>query len=124
MSITVINKPSIKEISQRKLETYDKYSQVIQWGRSYPIEFASRFMGVELLDMQKYAIYNSWTKDFVLWLKSRNAGKTTELAVYSMLRSMLFPFHVTYFLGNTGDQAKETYKKVEKITKKESLEAL
>ena len=118
-NITIYNKPSNKEISQRKLETYDRYSQVIQWGRSYPIEFASRFMGIELLDMQKYAIYNSWTKDFVLWLKSRNAGKTTELAIYTMLRSALFPFHVTYFLGNTGDQAKETYKKVEKITKKE-----
>jgi hypothetical protein len=119
MSTTIINRPSKKEISQRKLETYDKYCKVIQWGRSYPIEFSSRFMGIELLDMQKYAIYNSWTKDFVLWLKSRNAGKTTELAIYTMLRSALFPFHVTYFLGNTGDQAKETYKKVEKITKKE-----
>lgn len=119
MAITIINTPSQKEISQRKLETYDKYSKVIQWGRSYPIEFSSRFMGVELLDMQKYAIYNSWTKDFVLWLKSRNAGKTTELAIYTMLRSMLFPFHVSYFLGNTGDQAKEVYKKVEKIAKNE-----
>lgn len=79
MAITIINKPSNKEISQRKLETYDKYSQVIQWGRAYPIEFASRFMGIELLDMQKYAIYNSWTKDFVLWLKSRNAGKGNTL---------------------------------------------
>ena len=119
MSITLINKPSQKEISQRKLETYDKYSKVIQWGRAYPVEFTSRFMGIELLDMQKYAFYNSWARDFVLWLESRNAGKTTKLAVYTMTRSLLFPFHVTYFLGNTGDQAKEVYKKVEKIAKKE-----
>lgn len=265
MSITLINKPSQKEISQRKLETFDKYSKVIQWGRAYPVEFTSRFMGIELLDMQKYAFYNSWSRDFVLWLESRNAGKalaldtplpspngfttvgeikvgdtlydengqpttvtflspiyfnhlcyevvfedgehiiadhehnwhiyvfngnsfieevcntfkvkeylnqyveigvpdflhsskkykriisvtqtktvatrclqvdsprhlflcgnkdtvthnTTKLAVYTMTRSLLFPFHVTYFLGNTGDQAKEVYKKVEKIAKKE-----
>lgn len=119
MDITIINKPSQKEISQRKLETYDKYSKVIQWGRSYPIEFSSRFMGIEYLDIQKYAIYNSWVKDFVLWLESRNAGKTTKLGGYTMLRSMLFPFHATYFLGNTGDQAKEVFKKIEKIAKKE-----
>lgn len=268
MSITILNKPSNKEISQRKLETYDKYSKIIQWGRAYPVEFTSRFMGIELLDMQKYAFYNSWSRDFVLWLESRNAGKalaldtpiptstghttivelnvgdkilneygkpttitflspiffnhncyelefddgekivadeshnwmiprivtkdrfeiqcndvfttlrlfkmlnegyriyvpdnfsfkglkeivnitktksvptrclqvnnsshlflcgkngivthnTTKLAVYTMARSLLFPFHVTYFLGNTGDQAKEVYKKVEKIAKKE-----
>ena len=263
MSITIHKTLSHKEISQRKLETYDKYSKVIQWGRAYPVEFASRFMGIELLDMQKYAFYNSWSRDFVLWLESRNAGKaldlntiiptsngykkldelklgddilnefgkptkvvflspiyfnhvcykiifedgesitsdenhlwsvnlyndfgyskliintkeifdkinhgfnvsvpdflslgnkritsikltksvpvrclqvdnkshlflcgkngtvthnTTKLSVYTMLRSLLFPFHVTYFLGNTGDQAKEVFKKIEKIAKKE-----
>jgi hypothetical protein len=119
MSITAYSKPSQKEISQRKLETYDKYCKVINWGRAYPVEFASRFFGIELLDNQKYAIYNSWTKDFVLWLESRNAGKTTQIAIYTMLRSILIPLHATYFLGNTGDQAKETFKKLEKIAKKE-----
>lgn len=79
MSITLLTKPSQKEISQRKLETYDKYSKVIQWGRAYPVEFTSRFMGIELLDMQKYAFYNSWSRDFVLWLESRNAGKALAL---------------------------------------------
>ena len=260
MSTSVYIKPTQKEISQRKLEAYDKYCQVINWGRAYPVEFASRFFGIELLDNQKYAIYNSWTKDFVLWLESRNAGKalaldtiiptpngyttmgelkvgdyvfnekgeptkvvytseiflghdcyevefedgekivadadhlwnvidedgdstvantralmstlshkvigvpsvcstnafkriisirktnsvptkciqvdnprklylcgkkntvthnTTQIAIYTMLRSTLIPLHATYFLGNTGDQAKETFKKIEKIAKKE-----
>lgn len=119
MSVEIYSKPTKKEISQRKLETYDKYCKVINWGRAYPVEFCSRFMGIELLDFQKYVIYNSWFREFILWLKSRNAGKTTEMAIYTMLRSLLIPFHVTYFLGNTGEQAKETYKKIEKIAKKE-----
>lgn len=119
MSLTVINKKNQKEISQRKLETYEKYAQVINWGRGYPVEFCSRFMGIELLDIQKYAIYNSWFRDFIIWLESRNAGKSTQIAIYSMLRSLLIPFHSTYFLGNTGEQAKETYKKIEKLAKKE-----
>lgn len=119
MSLTIINQQSKKEISQRKLETYEKYMQVINWGRAYPVEFASRFMGVELLDLQKYAIYNAWFGEFIAWLESRNAGKSTKLAIYTMLRSLLIPFHSTYFLGNTGEQAKETFKKIEKLAKKE-----
>lgn len=119
MSLTIINKQSNKEISQRKLETYEKYMQIINWGRAYPVEFCSRFMGVELLDLQKYAIYNAWFSEFIAWLESRNAGKSTKLAIYTMLRSLLIPFHATYFLGNTGEQAKETFKKIEKLAKKE-----
>ena len=68
MSLTIINKQSNKEISQRKLETYEKYMQIINWGRAYPVEFCSRFMGVELLDLQKYAIYNAWFSEFIAWL--------------------------------------------------------
>ena len=44
MSLTIINKQSKKEISQRKLETYEKYMQVITWGRGHPVEFCSRFI--------------------------------------------------------------------------------
>ena len=119
MPLTIINTRSAKEISQRKLETYEKYMRVINWGRAYPVEFCSRFMGVELLDMQKYAIYNAWFRDFICWLQSRNAGKTTMIAVYTMLRSMLIPFHSTYFLGNSGSQSKEIFTKIERLTKKE-----
>lgn len=119
MSLTVINRSSIKEISRRKLEVYSKYCQVIQWGRQNPVKFAERFMGIPLLDVQAYMITNTWPVDFALWLECRNAGKSTQMAIYTMLRSMLFPFHSTYFLGNTGDQAKETFSKIEKIVKRE-----
>ena len=108
--ITALSVCSSKEISQRKLETYHRYTRVINWGRRYPVEFCRRFMGVELLDLQKFAIYNSWTKDFILWLESRNAGKTSKMAIYAMLRSLLIPFHVTYILGNSGEQSKEVIK--------------
>lgn len=52
----IIPKESKKEFSQRKLETYDKYCRVINWGRKYPVAFAERFFGIELLDYQKYMI--------------------------------------------------------------------
>ena len=117
--MTIISKPTKKEVSERKLETYSRYNEIIQWGRAYPVEFCSRFLGVELLDNQKYIIYGSWFCEFALWLMARNGGKTTLLAIYTMLRSLLIPFHNTYFLGNTGEQAKEVFKKIEQIAKHE-----
>ena len=119
MSLTILNRETAKDISQRKLETYEKYLKVINWGRNNPIPFIERFMGVSLLDIQSYAIANSWNRDFLLWLESRNAGKSAKLGIYTMARSLLFPLHITYFLGNTGDQAKDTFKKIEKLAKKE-----
>jgi len=117
--ITYVSVPTGTEISQRKLETYARYIQVLDWGRKYPIQFAERFMGIELLDFQKYLMLESWTKDFIGWLVCRNGGKTTEAGIYTMLRSLLLPFHATYFLGNTGDQSKEVFLKIEKIAKRE-----
>ena len=76
-------------------------------------------MGLELLDFQKYIMLGSWTKEFLGWLVCRNGGKTTEAGIYTMLRSLLLPFHATYFLGNTGEQAKEVFNKIEKIAKNE-----
>ena len=114
-----INVKTKKEITQRKLETYDRYMKVINWGRKYPVPFCSRILGLEMLDFQKYMIYNTWFAAFALWLVCRNGSKTTELSIYTMLRSMLFPFHATYFLGNSGEQSKETFKKIEKIAKRE-----
>ena len=119
MALTIITKPTDKEISARKMETYEKYAKVIVWGRTHPSAFAARFMGVELLDFQKYIIENSWNRDFALWLISRNGSKSSSLAIYTMEKSLLFPFHATYFLGNTGEQAKDTFKKIEKLAKKE-----
>lgn len=79
MSLSIVVRPGCKEVSQRKLEIYDKYCQIIQWGRQNPIQFASRFMGVETLDLQAFVIANTWPADFALWLESRNAGKALAL---------------------------------------------
>lgn len=106
-------KPSQKEISQRKLENYDKYVKVIQWGRGDPIRFCSRFMGIELLDIQKYAIYNSWTRDFNLWLESRNAGKAlaldTKIPTPNGFTTMGELKVGDYVLSESGNPTKVTY---------------
>ena len=119
MSLTILNKSSAKDISASKMERYEKYCKVIAWGRANPIEFINRFMAFPLLDYQKYIIANTWNREFALWLVCRNGSKSTMLAVYTMAKGLLFPKHATYILGNTGDQAKETFKKIEQIAKRE-----
>ncbi len=105
-------------LSAKKIREFTRYCKILQWGRKNPVDFAAYILGIELLDLQKYATINSWDKKFVLWLECRNAGKSTLIAIYVMLRSLLIPYHVTYILGNTGNQAKETFEKIEKIVQR------
>lgn len=104
-----------RDLNAKQIREFLRYCKFIQWGRQNPVDFASLVFGIELLDLQKYAIINSWDKQFILWLECRNAGKTTKLAIYVMLRSILIPFHQTYLLGKIGDQSKEIFKKIENI---------
>ena len=68
-----------ENLSQKKLEQYYEYCRIIQWGRRFPCKFAEEFLGVEFMDFQRYVFMNSWDKQFVLWLMSRNAGKCLKL---------------------------------------------
>ncbi|HFD2052260.1 hypothetical protein [Clostridium perfringens] len=36
-----------ENISQRKLEGYLKWAEIIRWGRRNPVKFAEQFLGVE-----------------------------------------------------------------------------
>ena len=103
------------ELNAKKIKEFVRYCKLLQWGRKNPVDFAAYILGIDLLDLQKYALINSWDKKFVLWLECRNAGKTTLIAIYVMLRSILIPYHNTYLLGNVGSQSKEIFEKLEKI---------
>src|SRR5699024_9453724 len=58
---------------------------------------------------------NSWEKPFVLWVMSRNAGKTTLAAPFIMAKSMLFNNFQTYILAGTGSQSQGAFMKIEEI---------
>lgn len=111
-------KPTELQISQRKKESYLKLAEIKQWGIQNPTKFLKEFVGVELLDAQEYAFMNSWFKPYALWLESRAAGKTTMLALYSMLKGLLFNNYRIYICSGTADQSQETFKKIEDIALK------
>ena len=79
----------------------------------------SEFIGVELLDSQEYTFMMSWITPFVLWLESRSAGKTTKLALFSMVRGLLADLpYIIYICSGTADQSQETFRKIEDIALK------
>ncbi|WP_372011325.1 terminase [Paenibacillus chitinolyticus] len=108
-----------KNMSQRKIDGYLKLVDVIQWGRRYPVRFVERFFGIELLDYQKYIFMQSWSTPFVLWVMSRNAGKTTLGSPFIMAKSLLVPNLQVYILAGVGSQSQEMFMKIEKIAKRE-----
>lgn len=108
-------KPTELQISERKLSGYRKLAEIKQWGIKNPTKFMSLMLGVDLLDAQEYVFMNSWTKPFVLWLESRAAGKTTMLALYSMIKGLLFNNYRIYICSGTADQSQETFRKIEDI---------
>ncbi|MBO5970246.1 MAG: terminase [Clostridia bacterium] len=124
MGVYVYSTSSQRELSQRQQEAFDKYTKVLQWGRGHPVEFGARFMGFDLYDYQKLMIYHTWFSTFSVWLVCRDGAKTYGMGMYTMLRSVLLPNHVSYFLGNTGEQSKEVFKKIEKIAKREISSAV
>ena len=46
MSITIISRDSELGLTQKKLEGYKKYSEIIQWGRKNCVKFDEPFLGV------------------------------------------------------------------------------
>lgn len=72
--INVIFKDFNYEITQRRIEMFEKYNKVIQWGRKHPVKFMEQFLGLEFTDHQKYILLSTWTTKFAVWLMSRNSG--------------------------------------------------
>ena len=68
------------EILPKKLETFEKYCKILQWGRQHPTRFAEQFMNLQFTDMQKWIILSSWVPSTCVWLLSRGSGKCLQLA--------------------------------------------
>ena len=106
---------STKELSQKKLEEYDKMAKIIQWGRQNPVRFAELFFGTKLIDFQAYCFMKTWTAQYALWAECRGAGKDTLAAVYNMTRLTLIPDYSLYISSNTYAQSVESFNKLRDI---------
>lgn len=107
-----------KELSQRKLEEYNKMAKIVQWGRKSPVKFCETFFGLKLIDYQSYCFMKTWIAQYALWAECRGAGKDTLAAAYYMTRLMLIPDYRLYISSNTYAQSVESFSKLRDIALK------
>lgn len=103
--ISVYTKKTELELSQRRIELLDKYNKVVQYGRINPAWFIENIFKVELLDYQKWMIMNSWTAEKIVWVCSRNTGKTFVGSLFIMAKNLLFPSFETWLMSLTAAQS-------------------
>lgn len=111
-------KPSKQILSQRATDALNQLAEIQAWGLRNPVKWIEFMFGVELLDMQKYAIQMSWNKKYALWLATRNMGKSSLVGLYTMARTMLLNNCACYMCSGTAAQSAETYLKIENLAKK------
>lgn len=112
------------EILPKRLEIYDKYCKILQWGRANPTRFLETFMNLQFTDHQKWILLSSWTPSVCVWLCSRSSGKSFMLAPLMMARSLLLPNTNTYIMAPSGSQSQETFTKLENLAKNNIASAL
>lgn len=76
---------------------------------------AEDLLGVRLTDVQKYILQSSWNASHVLWCCCRNFGKSFIGAIFLILKAVLYENQAIYIVSSVGDQAKETFGKIEEI---------
>lgn len=87
----------------------------IAFYRRNPCIAAEELLGVKLFDAQKYILQSSWNAGHSAWACSRNFGKSFLIVVMAILKAVLFENQGIYIISNKGDQAKETFSKLEDL---------
>lgn len=76
---------------------------------------AKMLLNVELPPLQATTLREFWTHAFPMFIGSRGAGKTFIIAVYSLLRAILFPGTKIVITGAAFRQGKYVYDYIENI---------
>jgi len=113
--ISVYQNKTSNNITLRDYDSIKRYIALIQWGRKNPVAFVEKVFGITLMDYQKWLLSESWTKEYVVWVCSRNAGKSFLVGIFMMARNLLFPKLQTQIISENWTTANDTFKKMEDI---------
>ena len=113
--ISVYKQKTNNQITLRDYLAMKKYIRLIQWGRKNPVQFIELVFGVTLMDYQKWLVGSSWTREYVIWACTRNAGKSFLVGLFVQARSLLFPNLQTQIISENWVTANDTFKKMEDI---------
>ena len=104
-------------ITLRDEESLRKDVSLIQWGRRNPVQFIEKIFQVPLMDYQKWLLSMSWNREYVVWVCSRNAGKSFLVGLFSQARALLYPKSKIHIMSSGSRQANETFETMENIAK-------
>lgn len=93
-------------------------AQSIAFYRRNPCIASRDLLGINLFDAQKYMLESSWNAAHCVWACSRNFGKSFVGAVFLILKAVLYENQSIYIVSSVGDQAKETFTKIEEIVRR------
>ncbi len=102
-------------ITELQRLNYELDAKTLSYYRRNPCIAARELLGIELTDAQKYILQSTWNAVHAAWACSRNFGKSFIGAVLMILKAVLYENQAIYIVGAVGDQAKETFTKIEEI---------
>lgn len=105
-------------ITEAKRKIYELDAAAIAYYRRNPIIAAEDLLGVRLTDAQAYILESSWNASTSVWACSRNFGKSFVGAIFMILKALLYENLNIYIVSNVGEQAKETFTKIEEIIRR------
>jgi len=118
LSVEIFVPPTEIELSQKKIEEYQKWADITNWGRANPVRFAEEIFGTQMIDFQRYIFQESWWRPFCLWLCCRGTGKDTTGAILYMTKLLLIPDYHLHISCNAYAQSVDTMNKMRDITYK------
>lgn len=98
---------------KRKICELDAES--IAFYRRNPCIACEDLLGIKLIDAQKWMLQSTWNAQHNVWCCSRNFGKSFLGAIFMILKAVLYENQAIYIVSSVGDQAKETFSKIEEI---------
>lgn len=90
-------------------------AESIAYYRRNPCIASEDLLGIKLIDAQKWILQSTWNASHSVWCCSRNFGKSFLGAVFMILKAVLYENQAIYIVSSVGDQAKETFSKLEEI---------
>ena len=102
-------------LTHARLQLFLADAKTIDYWRRNPVIAAEDLLGIYLSDAQAWVLQGSKKKKKAIWSCSRNWGKSFIIAIYCILRALLYPNQNIYIISSVGNQAKETFGKIEEI---------
>lgn len=113
MSSIAIRKKHVLSTNRRKI--YELDAITIAFYRRNPVIACEDLLGIYLSDAQAWILASSWNTKRAVWSCSRNFGKSFLIAICCILRALLYENQNIYIVSSKGNQAKETFIKIEEI---------